>query len=553
VISLSPVTLALDRLRKACARLDQGRFEEALALIGEDPDSAAAESVSLVARGMLHEREGAAAEADWCFERAFSLGVPLPALLHQCGRYFKRRGNYERAYQCFALLQNFRQDALKEFQSELPPPDLAQYAPWVVNDLVAGTRPHHWFYPPVKKALIQRFGHAGALAFAEMAGNTFGDIRTLPVASLRDFARSNGLVYEQLVPNRTVVLPAPPVFGGTDLEPFETRTRAVVFCVLEDVVVSSKSNFLIAGGRALLDYQDDELERAPLDLYVDPIVFGADRGSVTVMVEGGAVSAPPLERAFPLVGVNSRNFGHWLIEFLPKVWATLERPGFDSVPILIDEQLHPELRPALEFFVGRGHPIIVLKRGQAVRVKQLWTCTAVTYFPFSGAAGRPDVQTIDGEAFADLIGKLQPKLVTLDRASGPKRIYLSRKVSQHRRLVNRQEVEGWFSTQGFEILDPGDRTITEQLRLARAADVIVGPDGSALWITFLAPAGKRIGYLNSPHLENHRWIALASRSLGHNLSILTGEVAREHPDPTKSDYRIDIGALPPFLDQLLAR
>ena len=560
------MTPSLQRLREACRHLDEGRFEEALALVGDQHESPAAESVFLVARGLLHERDGATAEADRCFDRTFALGLPLATLLLQCGRYFTRRGDYERAHHCFALLQNFRPDGMKEFQTELPPPERARYAPWAVKDLVAG-RTRHWAYPPIKRTLTERFGAAGAWAFAEMAGNSLGDVATLPIASLRDYSRSEARVYEELVPSRSLVLPVPPVSGETDLQPFETRTREVAFCVLDDVVVSSKSNFLLAGGRALLDYQDDELEKVALDLYLDPIVYAVDDDSVTVLIEGGAFSAPPLERAFPLVGVNSSNFGHWLIEFLPKVWACLERPGFDSVPILIDEHLHPELRPALEFFVGRGHPVVVLKRGEAICVKQLWTCTSITYFPFSGAAGRPDVQTIDDEAFAHLIGKLRPRLATVDPpthrsrrrwwASQPaasKRIYLSRKDSQHRKLVNRREIEDWFRGQGFEIFNPGDRPFTEQLELARGADIIVGPDGSALWIAFLAPAGKRIGYMNNPHLENHRWITLASRTLGHDLRILTGEVAgEEHRDPTKYDYRIDPDALPGFLEELLSR
>src|ERR687897_767101 len=54
-------------------------------------------------------------------------------------------------------------------------------------------------------------------AYPEMAGNRFGDVATLPIASLRDYARSEARVYEELVPSRSLVLPVPPVSGGTDL------------------------------------------------------------------------------------------------------------------------------------------------------------------------------------------------------------------------------------------------------------------------------------------------------------------------------------------------
>jgi hypothetical protein len=45
--------------------------------------------------------------------------------------------------------------------------------------------------------------------------------------------------------------------------------------------------------------------------------------------------------------VNSYNFGHWLLELLPKVWACLGRPGFKSVPFLIDWQIPPQNVEAL--------------------------------------------------------------------------------------------------------------------------------------------------------------------------------------------------------------
>ena len=68
-----------------------------------------------------------------------------------------------------------------------------------------------------------------------------------------------------------------------------------------------------------------------------------------------------------------------MIEFLPRLWAYLQRPGFESGSILIDKQMPPQHREALELFVGPQHPIIVLEPRENVRVERLWCCSMPIY------------------------------------------------------------------------------------------------------------------------------------------------------------------------------
>ena len=119
--------------------------------------------------------------------------------------------------------------------------------------------------------------------------------------------------------------------------------------------------------------------------------------------------------------------------------------------------------------------------------------------------------------------------------------------------MNRTEVEAWFAARGFEILDLEELSFSDQLALARGAEVIVGPDGSSMQISFFAGPGTSIGILNNPYLEDHRFYAVACEHLRQRLLILTGEVTCKHPGYKKfSDYRIDASAppgLPRFADQ----
>ena len=549
-IAERPPSDEMRALVTACSHLDAGRPQDALVAL-QGTASPGAEAVALLALGLVLEREGDRAAADDCVDRANVAAPALPAVLRECGRYFKRTARYARAYDCSIRLAPFDATGLREFFDDLPPAVLARYAPALVRDLVSRSRPHHWFYPPVKAALSDALGpEAAAIAFAAMAGNRPGAVVTAPLASLRDAAREHAAVYEELVAPRIVRMAPPRVVGESPGAPVDVRTRTVFFCVLRDAVVSSKSNVLVADGVPLLDHQDDEMLRADHVLDVDPIVFAPNGDAATVHVEGHALAGEPLERALPLVGVNTYNFGHWLVEFLPKIWWTQSRPGFAEVPIIVDEQMHPQLRPALELFLGRDHPVVVLPRGEAMRVRELWWCASPTYFGLSGAPR--DLRTLDADALAAVIATLSPQLAEVDGGDRPKRIFLARQDTQHRRLINRRAVEAWFGDHGFDVFDPGELPFREQLARVRAADVVVGPDGSALWMAFLGGPGTRVGYLNNPILEHHWWIALLSQALGQRMALLTGPVVHANPDPMKSDYEIDLQQLPAFLDELLA-
>ena len=416
--------------------------------------------------------------------------------------------------------------------------------------MVTKPRPEFYSLRPVKAALVDRLGAAGAAAsFAEMAGYATGwNVATLRVTSLQDYARTNGSAYEEIAPSREIRLPSPPVLGEPREPPIAAITRAFVFCSLEDMVVSSKSNFLLSvdRGEAVLDYQFDELERIPPNLDVDPVVFAPRSGEVTAII---GRPDRELDRALPLVGVHTYNFGHWLLEFLPRLFGCVGRPGFESLPILIDEQMPSQHREALELFVGSTHPIVVLRARETVRVRELWTCSTPTYFPVG--ATEDAIFSIDGDAFAELLAEVQPRLESVEQSGGPRRIYLLRQDTQHRRLVNRVDVERWFAEHDFEVYDPAALSFSEQLARIRGAAVIAAPEGSAPWLSFFARPGTAIGFLNNPFLDEYWFVTELCRSLGHHLAVLTGDVVVEHPlYPRFSDYTIDVERLPAFLDEL---
>jgi capsular polysaccharide biosynthesis protein len=426
-----------------------------------------------------------------------------------------------------------------------------------VRELRRAPRPPFGRLRPIKDALVAGLGaETAAFAFLHAAGNTPGAVQRLPLTGLHDYARTHALRFDELHPARDLRMPPVPVFGEARAG-FDARTRCQFACVLADAVVSSKSNFILAGGRALFDHQGGELASIPVDVAMDPVVFAPDATHATFAIEAAAIDGPVLPEAFTLLGLNSFNYWHWQVEFLPRLLACLDLPGFAGVPILVDAQMPAQSLVALRWMIGERHPVRVVAPGEAVRVARLWTAAMFAYLPVwpqPGAHYPSHTMVIDAPAFASALAPLEPRLAALRTGAGPKRLYLARQATQHRGMVNWPEVEAWFAAHDFAIVDFGTYAFEDQLRLARDADVIVGPNGAALVNGQFAGPGTAIGILDNHFVENQEWYADVCTALGQRLSILVGETVSVDPDyEFNANYRIDLERLPAWLEHLLGR
>ena len=563
-------------LRTALHALAGGRPHEALVSLRSLPPSAVTTSGTLVAEALLLEQQRRYAEAAERFEAALALGVPVAEVQHACGSWLVRAGDRPRARRCLSLIvpgalhQRLADvleapaapddpdgpEAMRQHAAGLPIGQQVPYATLVLGSQLRSPRPGLYGMQPLKAELVQQLGAAGAaVAYAPVVGAADGTIAARRVVGLHEHARAHGARFEELAPARRVLVPDTPCHRVERGPSVEAVTRAFFSCVLEDAVVSCKSSIVYVGTQALLDATPQERALYPVDLDVDPTVVGPV-GDELLAVTGAGASGPAVATALSLCGVHSFNFGHWLLEFLPKVWAVAGRSDFRGVTVLVDEQMPPQLREALLLFLPAGNDVRSLRPGESVLVRRLWVVPMITYFPLGPRAGASDsdaVVPLDGELFVRLLASVAPVLEGLDDAgrSPSRQLFLTRKDSQHRRLVNRVEVEDALVQRGFEVVDLEELAFVEQLRLVRSARTIIGPDGSSLLLGLLARPGTRIGYLSNPYLEDMGSLASVHEALGHRLLVLLGSVVHANPAYRKfSDYAIDLGALPGFLEAL---
>lgn len=426
--------------------------------------------------------------------------------------------------------------------------------------MLGGVRPNLYGVRRHKAALVTRLGAAGAAAALANVAGWGTDWRAVQarLGRLRDHAYRSATEFVELSPAQDIQAPALAGVDG-DLRPAMTvRTRSFWFCELTDATVISKSNLVLHDGRPLYDVEPGEWAEIPLQLDVDPAII-AHQGALLWLMEPPVTVMPLHEgRALSLLGVHSYAYGHWICEFLPKLWTCLQRADAAGVTLLVDAQMPPQHLQALRLFVGEDWPVRVVPPGARVQVDRLWYCSMPSYFP---VGPRPDIEYRDGLLSVDpvvyvrlleqALARMMPAL-TAPSTCLPRRIYLARRDNQHRRLINRADVEALFAAHGFAILDFWDVPFLEQLQYLRAAEVVAGPDGSAFMTTYFGRRGLRILTLTNPCLNDLQMYSLVCAARGQNYFVLPGEYAgREADYPEMTGYVTDLGTLARMLRRVL--
>lgn len=429
--------------------------------------------------------------------------------------------------------------------------------------LVGGSRPNPYAFPQWKREATATFGPALASAIFAAATGRAASRALVPatIHPLEAWARATAKDFQLIQPSRPISLRSPEILGAARMPDVVRSCRAMFTATLHEAVVASKSNYIAVDGALLLDAEANEIARCPLDHDVDPVVFlptpetpPAGLGDVLALLPPPGGADHRLDRAVSLAGIHSFAFGHWILEFLPKIWTLMDRADFSRVVVIVDRQMPAQHMEALRLFLGPAHPVLVLEPGETASVRELLVAPMPIYMPAGpqqGAGETEPLQVTDAAVLVPLLGKATARLPPATAGDRPRRLFMARKPTQHRRLVNQDEIVELLRGHGFVPLDFGELPFRDQLDLVRNAEILVMPDGSSSLLSLLAPPGTRIGLLTHEFLEDPEWYAELSAQLGQRLVTLLGETVRtDERYRMFSDYRVPPAALLRLLETL---
>jgi hypothetical protein len=239
-----------------------------------------------------------------------------------------------------------------------------------------------------------------------------------------------------------------------------------------------------------------------LDLGAATVVRMAPNGALVTLLDAAGAPAPAAavmavpRFAFRRMPRKLRNFGHWLLDYLPQVVA-LRRVAPEAA-VLVPDPVARFQRATLAL-VGVADDQIRPWNGEPV------TAERVVLLEHDGrmGGGRPLA------LLRDMHDVLQRSVPASKRT---RRLYISRRDAKRSRqwVLNQQAVEAVFAERGFEVLTMKGMPLDEQARLFADAHIVAGISGAGLSDLVFSAPGTHLVVLHSDSLM--QWYSVDQRA-----------------------------------------
>jgi glycosyltransferase involved in cell wall biosynthesis len=216
------------------------------------------------------------------------------------------------------------------------------------------------------------------------------------------------------------------------------------------------------------------------------------------------------------------NYHHWMIDLLPRV-DLVQRAGWDLSAfdhILIKDRRLPFQRETLQRLGIDEARLIHVREQDHFQADHL----VVPSLHLNNTRVRPR----DLNYVRHLFRPANP-------AAPHRRLYLGRRDAAYRHIVNEGPFLALLERHGFEEVSMSGRTVADQARLMAEAEVVIGPNGSALAnLVFASPTCHMIELFAPGWVVPFDWMLSAHIGMKHTAIIGRGR----RPSPKKPPYGI---------------
>ena len=409
-------------------------------------------------------------------------------------------------------------------------------------------------------ALAQAGRHEEAAALHESTRMIaeLGPVGVYNIISARQAADEGRGIYRELLASRKMVEPEVRFLDSPitlTSQPGTLDAPPQYVALFKDCLTFPRSNVVLHGQRLIYDLAAHPLsELADIKDGVNP-----DQIMTAVWGPGRALIESPCDiREFDaglmLFGFQSRQYGHWLLEFVPRLLSFNDHACPADFPICIDDHMPETHRQVIKLMDDRDRPVMALPP-IPTRFRELGIAPVPTFFPFDTRPGLPTYDAIWPE---DVLGAMRHKILERLAAKGVdlrqtgRRIILSRRGFVQRQLLNEVEITETLSRHGFEIVHPERLTFEEQVQLFNSADTIVGSASSALInCIFCRPGAKIIALTHDDRSFYFRNFTSIAKSSGAEISFMRGiTLKQENIHPMHSNYTISPTKILSYLETI---
>lgn len=330
------------------------------------------------------------------------------------------------------------------------------------------------------------------------------------LTKLREFSEKKNVPTLKIADESFVRTPCPDVLPEEDktflVSPHESYNFPEVYIsTISNGTVYGGTNLVLAGAEVIChDLYDFERDSTSEELHGRTLIDPKSQ-RIRWLLHDDAPEAIPLAATF--VDACAPNYAHWLTEVLPRVALFCSEPQFNDVPIIVNDGLHQNIMESLALVVGSEREIITLPIGRALVADILYLTSVTGYVPFERRNNKllghshgifsPKAYDVCREKIGIFTEK--PSEVTC-----PDKIFLRRN-SGARKVLNAPEIERYFQSMGYALVEPEKLTFLQQVMVFNNAKIIVGSSGAALANIVFAPKDAQIYIFISRFKDTSYW------------------------------------------------
>lgn len=324
----------------------------------------------------------------------------------------------------------------------------------------------------------------------------------------------------------------------------QAKLPDVYLAEISDAQIFVGTDLIIADKTILYDQiNKDFVDRYPIK---SPLIANVSRDIINIK---WPLKSAKIKHGIHLPKDHAKNYFHWLIENLPRLSLISELDK--NIPLLVDGDLPVQFYDALAMLNQDDREIIKLNNNTLYKVRKLYYPSQLSIFhdsynnPYYGKDAVYSSKAINyvREAVLKKIGSSK----NLVRR---RKLFISRKNSDYRQLINSEEIEEALVTRGFEIIFPEHLSLFTQVQLFSEAELIVGQSGAGMANFIFAPKDCEILMMMSDASQSnlHIFGALAD-CMGFSLKYILGKhINIKKSYINHSDFVVDVSILIKYLE-----
>lgn len=227
-----------------------------------------------------------------------------------------------------------------------------------------------------------------------------------------------------------------------------------------------------------------------------------------------------LPSAILLSGRCSPNYYHWLIEYLGKSYILSEQDNLKKTPLIVDDKMFPQEFESLQAMLP-DWPIYRLDDSTLLKVKKLHVASACTNLTDNLRGPMWKFSAICFKTLGHMRSTVFRRFDIGATGFGGRKVFLARRTG--RNIINTPEVEEVLASFGYEIVDTGQLSFEQQVRLFTEARTIVGAMGAAFTNLIFCQPGTQVLALSSPYTQLFCSQSNMAQFAGCSYRILVGE------------------------------